>query len=92
MLRSDWENREVKEEDLAVSPAEFNAVSSTNSSIASTPVLPDLDLPLADAMKLFEQRYIDAVIARHNGKLSEAAQALGIHRTTLYRRQKAAEK
>ncbi|WP_418452706.1 helix-turn-helix domain-containing protein [Candidatus Ventrimonas sp.] len=32
------------------------------------------------------------VIARHNGKLSEAAQALEIHRTTLYRRQKAAEK
>ena len=92
MLHSDWENREVKEEDLAVSPAEFNAVSPTNSSIASTPVLPDLDLPLADAMKLFEQRYIDAVIARHNGKLSEAAQALGIHRTTLDRRQKAAEK
>ena len=38
------------------------------------------------------QRYIDAVIARHGGKLSEAAQSLGIHRTTLYRRQKATEK
>ena len=92
MLRSDWESRELKTEDFSL-PEVVSAAAphpQTGGSVAAP--LPDLDLPLADAMKLFEQRYIDAVIARHGGKLSEAAQSLGIHRTTLYRRQKATEK
>ena len=89
MLHSDWDARELREQDLTGQNQEMsNALKSLEASVPSIP-MPDPDLPLADAIKLFEQHYIDAVIARHNGKLSEAARSLGIHRTTLYRRQKA---
>ena len=89
MLHSDWDARELREQDLTGQNQEMsNALKSLEASVPSIP-MPDPDLPLADAIKIFEQHYIDAVIARHNGKLSEAARSLGIHRTTLYRRQKA---
>jgi len=47
-----------------------------------------LDLPLKEAMACFEEDYIEAVLNKHHGRLVDAAQALGIHRTTLYRKQK----
>lgn len=49
--------------------------------------LPDLDLPLHEALHQLEQKYIQAVIEKNNGQLNEAARSLGIHRTTLYRKQ-----
>ena len=49
--------------------------------------LPSLDLPLNQAVELFEQHYIDAVIQKNGGQLAKAAKSLGIHRTTLYRKQ-----
>lgn len=47
-----------------------------------------LNLPLKDAMEQFEADYVQAVLQRHSGHLVEASQALGIHRTTLYRKKR----
>lgn len=49
--------------------------------------LPSLDIPLQQALDQFQEQYIQAVIRKNNGKLNEAAKSLGIHRTTLYRKQ-----
>lgn len=46
-----------------------------------------LDLSLNEAVAQFEQQYIQAVIQKNNGCLNDAAKALGVHRTTLYRKQ-----
>jgi two-component system response regulator AauR len=43
----------------------------------------DRGLDLAAAVAAFETRYVRAAIERHDGNLSQAAQALGIHRNTL---------
>lgn len=47
-----------------------------------------LNLPLKDAMEQFETDYIQAVLQKHKGQLVKASEALGIHRTTLYRKQR----
>lgn len=47
-----------------------------------------LNLPLKDAMAQFETDYIQAVLQNHKGQLAKASEALGIHRTTLYRKQR----
>lgn len=49
--------------------------------------LAERDLPLQQAAERFEQEYIREVISRHGGRLSEAADALRVHRSTLYRKQ-----
>jgi DNA-binding NtrC family response regulator len=41
---------------------------------------------LRDARTRFEREYISAVLAQHQGRISEAARALGIQRTNLYRK------
>ncbi len=46
------------------------------------------DLSLKEAMEQFETEYIKAVLNKYHGRLGDAAQALGIHRTTLYRKHK----
>lgn len=38
---------------------------------------------LAEAMQVFEVRYLQAAVDHHGGNLSRAATALGIHRNTL---------
>lgn len=43
----------------------------------------DRGLDLAAAVAAFEAKYVTAAIERHGGNLSQAAQALGIHRNTL---------
>lgn len=43
----------------------------------------DRGLTLAEAASLFEHGFITAVLGRHSGNLSQAAQTLGIHRNTL---------
>lgn len=53
--------------------------------------LPDLTppsqtLPLQEALRQFEEQYIQAVLKQHNGHLQDAAASLGIHRSTLYRK------
>ena len=50
-------------------------------------LLPAPDMPLDQAVKLFEQRYIQSVIDCCDGQLQAAAKVLGIHRSTLYRKQ-----
>lgn len=45
-------------------------------------------LTLEEAVSEFEIQYIQNTIKKHNGNLTNAAQALGIHRTTLYRKRK----
>lgn len=39
---------------------------------------------LAEAMQVFEVRYLQAAVDHHGGNLSRAATALGIHRNTLH--------
>lgn len=48
--------------------------------------MPSLDLPLNEALKQFEQQYIQAVLDKNGGRLQDAAASLGVHRTTLYRK------
>ncbi|MGE4053715.1 MAG: sigma-54-dependent transcriptional regulator, partial [Vicinamibacterales bacterium] len=46
----------------------------------------DLGLSLREAKARFERECIAAVLARHQGRVSDAARALGIQRTNLYRK------
>jgi DNA-binding NtrC family response regulator len=46
----------------------------------------DAGLSLRDAKLRFERECITAVLARHHGRMGEAAKALGIQRTNLYRK------
>ncbi len=48
----------------------------------------NLDLTLQEALSQFETSYIERVLHNHQGRLADAAKSLGIHRTTLYRKQK----
>jgi two-component system nitrogen regulation response regulator NtrX len=41
---------------------------------------------LRQARARFEREYISAVLEQHQGRISEAAKALGIQRTNLYRK------
>ena len=41
---------------------------------------------LKDAVKTYEQTYIKAAVDSCNGKISAAANLLGIHRTMIYRK------
>jgi two-component system response regulator AauR len=43
----------------------------------------DRGLDLEAAVAAFEAKYVRAALERHGGNLSQAAQALGIHRNTL---------
>ena len=49
--------------------------------------LPVPNLPLDKAVRMFEERYIQSVLDHCDGQLQEAAKILGIHRSTLYRKQ-----
>ncbi len=46
----------------------------------------DLGMSLREAKARFERECIAATLARHQGRVSEAARALGIQRTNLYRK------
>jgi len=46
----------------------------------------DPDGTLRDAKARFEREWISAVLVKHNGRVGEAARALGIQRTNLYRK------
>ena len=41
---------------------------------------------LKQARARFEREYISAMLEQHHGRISEAAKALGIQRTNLYRK------
>jgi DNA-binding NtrC family response regulator len=41
---------------------------------------------LKEARDQFEREYVAAVLRQHNGRMAEAATALGIQRTNLYRK------
>jgi DNA-binding NtrC family response regulator len=43
----------------------------------------DRGVELEEAVAAFEARYVRTAVARHSGNLSQAAEALGIHRNTL---------
>jgi two-component system, NtrC family, nitrogen regulation response regulator NtrX len=49
------------------------------------PRLP-IGAPLREARQRFEREYISAVVARHHGRIPDAAKSLGIQRTNLYRK------
>jgi DNA-binding NtrC family response regulator len=65
-----------------------SAASTDSESAGSTPMdqLARASQPLAKARAEFEARYIAGVLERHDGKVSEAAQELGISRVALYKR------
>ena len=44
------------------------------------------DLPLREARAQFEREWISATLVRHNGRVGDAAKALGLQRTNLYRK------
>ena len=46
----------------------------------------DKGVHFEDAVHEFEKRYIATVLAHHEGSLTKAADALGIHRNTLTRK------
>jgi DNA-binding NtrC family response regulator len=48
-----------------------------------------LGAPLREACARFEREYIAAVVARHHGRIRDAAKSLGIQRTNLYRKLRA---
>ena len=68
--------------------SEESLSSDTQAFNASVFELPDLNLPLSEALVKFEQEYIKAVLEYHNENVNKAAKSLGIHRTTLYRKLK----
>lgn len=49
-------------------------------------ILPTHVATLREARTRFEQEYITAVVAHHRGRIPDAARALGIQRTNLYRK------
>lgn len=51
--------------------------------VALTDALLDRGLDLADALRIFESRYVRAAVDRHEGNLSRASAVLGVHRNTL---------
>ncbi|RRD93909.1 PAS domain S-box protein [Clostridiales bacterium COT073_COT-073] len=68
----------------------LNQEDNLNQQIDSKPKqwqLPEPNLPLEKAVALFEEKYIQSVIECCNGQLQAAAKVLGIHRSTLYRKQ-----
>jgi len=50
---------------------------------------PALGASLREARSRFEREYIAAVVAQHHGRIPDAAKALGIQRTNLYRKLRA---
>jgi len=44
------------------------------------------DQPLAEATEKYQSEYIQQVIHRNRGNMSEAARQLGLHRSNLYRK------
>ncbi|HZX09613.1 MAG TPA: helix-turn-helix domain-containing protein [Acidobacteriota bacterium] len=46
--------------------------------------LVDNEIPLKEALKEFEKIYIETAKKKHQGNKTKTAEALGIHRNTLY--------
>ena len=46
----------------------------------------DKGVQFEDAVREFEKRFITTVLGQHDGSLTKAADALGIHRNTLTRK------
>lgn len=44
----------------------------------------DEQIPLAKAMKIFEDQYIDEVLAATGGNVTRASRRAGVHRNTLH--------
>lgn len=86
VLISPPDRRELPLEQM-FSPDPFLSHTTKQTSLSSGIPMPSLELSLQDALEQFEQQYIQAVIDKNKGQLSEAARSLGIHRTTLYRKQ-----
>jgi len=51
-----------------------------------TPMVANLDQPLAEATAEFQVEYIKRAIERAGGNMSQAASQLGLHRSNLYRK------
>jgi DNA-binding NtrC family response regulator len=57
-----------------------------HASFEAAAVRMDAGVSLRDAKARFERECISAVLARHHGRVGDAAKALGIQRTNLYRK------
>lgn len=66
----------VEPEDLAISLTHMGEVHAPA----------QLDLPLAEATNKYQTEYIQQVIDRSRGNMTEAARHLGLHRSNLYRK------
>ena len=53
------------------------------------PIAGDVDMPYSDArqrtLDLFEKRYVEALLEKHDGNVTRAAEAAGLSRVYLYR-------
>ena len=45
--------------------------------------LVDRGIPLEQARRQFERQYVETALQQHDGNLTRAAEALGVHRNTL---------
>ena len=84
------ELRNVIERLAYLSPGD--QVDAENLSFTDAPKRPEpsipLNLPLTDATRQFQIEYIQKHIDRAGGKMTDAARALGLHRSNLYRKMK----
>ena len=53
---------------------------------ATNDLVLSLDRQLRDARARFEREFISSTLQRHHGRVGDAAKALGIQRTNLYRK------
>ncbi|MES9899309.1 MAG: sigma-54 dependent transcriptional regulator [Sedimenticola sp.] len=65
----------------------LGGVEMTSGAVASFPV--SFDLPLRQAREAFEKAYLEYHLEKHNGNVSQIAQAAGVERTHLYRKLRA---
>ena len=80
--------------DLTPADADAGEAADTRTPVelAKTKLLLDRAFNLTEALKTFEQAYVDAALDIAHGNVSQAAKLLGINRTTLYGRMEALQK
>jgi two-component system nitrogen regulation response regulator NtrX len=76
-------NPEVEIDDL---PAEVRRKSAAGESPVDLGELPEIGTSLADVRAAAEKRYLEAVLAKTDGNVSEAARLVGLERTHLHKK------
>jgi len=84
-LRNYLERCVVLQEALPIQPVGGQHSTEMN----GAPIAGDVDMPYSDArqrtLDLFEKRYVEALLEKHDGNVTRAAEAAGLSRVYLYR-------